>query len=89
MRINVVLPEPFGPIKATFAPSPTRKETSFKSTRPSDSEYSTALTSMWPISWTLLRDEQLSLRRVRAARRHLDNQLYKVKAHVLERPMNH
>ena len=50
MRIKVVLPEPLGPISATFAPSPTRKETSLSKTRPSESEYSTALTSIWPIS---------------------------------------
>ena len=50
MRIKVVLPDPFGPISATLAPSPTRNETSFSNTRPSDNEYSTALTSMWPIS---------------------------------------
>jgi hypothetical protein len=46
IRINVVFPEPFGPIKATFAPSPTRKLTSLRSSRPSDNAYSTAETSM-------------------------------------------
>ena len=60
MRIKVVLPDPLGPISATFAPSPTRNETSFNKTRPSDSEYSTALTSMWPINWPLLHGGQLS-----------------------------
>jgi hypothetical protein len=48
MRIKVVFPDPFAPIKATFAPSPTRKLTSLSNTRPSESEYSTAFTSMWP-----------------------------------------
>ena len=48
MRINVVLPEPLAPTNATLAPSPTRKLTSLSNTRPSESEYSTAFTSMWP-----------------------------------------
>ena len=60
MRIKVVLPDPLGPISATLAPSPTRNETSFSNTRPSESEYSTALTSMWPISYLLLRGGQRS-----------------------------
>ena len=34
-RISVVLPAPFGPISAAVTPSPTRKETSSSSTRPS------------------------------------------------------
>jgi Tfp pilus assembly protein PilX len=46
IRIKVVLPEPFGPINATLAPSPTRKFTSLRSKRPSDSVYSTPETSM-------------------------------------------
>ncbi|CAB5008806.1 unannotated protein [freshwater metagenome] len=46
---SVVLPEPFGPISATLAPSPTRNETSFRSTRPSESEYSIPITSICPI----------------------------------------
>ena len=37
IRSSVVLPAPFGPTSATFAPSPTRKLTSAKSTRPSGS----------------------------------------------------
>ena len=37
MRSSVVLPAPFGPTSATLAPSPTRKETSVKSSRPSGS----------------------------------------------------
>src|SRR5215813_2577683 len=49
MRSNVVLPAPFGPTSATFAPSPTRKLTSWKSTRPSGSTWLTAATSTYPI----------------------------------------
>ncbi len=37
IRSSVVLPAPFAPTSATFAPSPTRKETSSRSTRPSGS----------------------------------------------------
>ena len=48
MRKSVVLPEPFAPISATFAPSPTRKETSLSSTRPSERAYSTPETFIWP-----------------------------------------
>ena len=46
MRISVVLPDPLGPISATFAPSPTRNETSLSNTRPSERAYSTPDTSM-------------------------------------------
>ena len=35
IRSSVVLPEPLGPTSATVAPSPTRKDTSSSSTRPS------------------------------------------------------
>ena len=35
IRSRVVLPEPLGPTRATVAPSPTRKDTSSSSTRPS------------------------------------------------------
>ena len=37
MRSSVVLPAPFAPTSATFAPSPTRNDTSSSSTRPSGS----------------------------------------------------
>ena len=86
MRIKVVLPDPLGPISATFAPSPTRNETSFSNTRPSESEYSTALTSMWPISFLLLRGEQQSSWRVPITLPHRDNRLYIGISHELEIP---
>ena len=38
MRKRVVLPEPFAPMSATFAPSPTRKLTPLSRVRPSESE---------------------------------------------------
>jgi len=41
IRNSVVFPEPLGPISATLAPSPTRKETSLNKTLPSESAYST------------------------------------------------
>ncbi len=37
-RSSVVLPVPFAPTRATFWPSPTRKEASSSSTRPPGSE---------------------------------------------------
>jgi len=37
MRIRVVLPAPFGPMRATLAPSPTRNCTSANNGRPSGS----------------------------------------------------
>ena len=37
IRSSVVLPAPLAPTSAVFAPSPTRKLTSSKSTRPSGS----------------------------------------------------
>ena len=48
IRKSVVLPEPFGPINATFVPSPTRKETSLNNTRPSDKANSMPVTFIWP-----------------------------------------
>ena len=48
MRSSVVLPAPFGPTSATLAPSPTRNDTSAKSSRPSGSVYPTPATSMYP-----------------------------------------
>ena len=50
---SVVFPDPFAPINATFAPSPTRKETSLRRTLPSDNEKPTPLTSMCPIICSL------------------------------------
>ena len=46
IRSSVVLPAPLGPTSATLAPSPTRNDTSAKSSRPSGSVYPTPATSM-------------------------------------------
>ena len=48
IRVSVVLPVPFGPMSATFAPSPTRTETSLRSGLPSGRLKETELTSTWP-----------------------------------------
>src|SRR5215469_17903317 len=48
-RTRVVLPAPFGPIRAATTPSPTRNETSSSKTRPSGSTWLTCAASMWPI----------------------------------------
>jgi hypothetical protein len=45
IRSNVVLPAPFGPTRAIFAPSPTRNDTSANSSRPSGSTKPTPATS--------------------------------------------
>src|SRR5699024_4438941 len=47
-RSSVVLPAPLAPTRATLAPSPTRKATSSRSTRPSESSYRTPATSTCP-----------------------------------------
>ena len=47
-RISVVLPAPFGPTSAATVPSPTRKEASSSSTRPSGSACCTCATSTCP-----------------------------------------
>ena len=48
IRSSVVLPAPFGPTRATLAPSPTRNDTSAKSSRPSGRMCPTAATSTYP-----------------------------------------
>src|SRR5690606_27132651 len=45
---SVVLPEPFAPINATLAPSPTRNEMSSSSTLPSGRVKPTPFKSIWP-----------------------------------------
>ena len=45
IRSNVVFPAPLAPTSATFAPSPTRNDTSSSSTRPSGSSNRTPETS--------------------------------------------
>ena len=49
IRSSVVLPAPFAPTRAAFAPSPTRKLTSSSSTRPSGSSTDTCATSTYPM----------------------------------------
>src|SRR4051812_23799524 len=50
MRSSVVLPAPLAPTRATFAPSPTRNDTSSSSTRPSGRSKRTPATSTCPTS---------------------------------------
>ena len=45
-RISVVFPAPLGPTSAAIVPSPTRNDTSSRSTRPSGSVWVTCATSM-------------------------------------------